>query len=533
MKLKVYMFRLICLVLCGLVLFMSNPLFAQEEVSLEQAIASDLVDIEIHGRDVAFIQPMLEMTLKNQSDSPLTIAISQGLVLTSADPFYADMIVSKADSIPVLPGQDGESINVRLFAYSLDLNKSFPSADIEYTVAEITADDELAVLLRRIMDAQAESELSGQLAVWMLVGDVQNFDELDGQIEESLDVYRQQTESFLTGPTSNLWLEFLQGFFITLVAVLPLLFVGLYIRSRFLGSSPYLLGTYPYMIQDDVSAIGSTEYIWKARHVWNKKIVALKFPISIDGVFVELFEPGEKNHQLEHDDNIILSLESRRQFHQKNKEHRIYIILDTITGCSLAELLLTNKKPFSAFIALEITDQLLGSLKYIHDDEQGIIEHRDLQPNNILIDEDGSVYIVNFGSTLSSAKDKELKKKESVEMYLAPEARGHQSVPRVPADIYSMGVLLYELLTGKLPFDSRSDTRRKLTRNFEKEIKNPILQEIIVTCLKTNPKERYQNVDQIRFALEEHPHQQAELGKLVQDYCATQKNNWWEVLLSP
>lgn len=533
MKPKRYALRLICFVLCGLILlFISNPLFAQEEISLEQAIASDLVDIEIHGRDVAFIQPMLEMTLENQSDSPLTIDISQGLVLASTDPFYADMIISKTDLISVSPIEDGESVNTRLFAYSLDLNKSFPSADIEYTVAEVTDNNELMGLLDRITEAKAENDLSGQLAVWMLVGNVSNFDELDGQIEESLEVYRLQTDSFLTVPTSNPSIEFLQAFFLTLIAVLPLLFVGLYIRSRFLGSSPYLLGTYPYMIKDDISAIGATEYIWKAQHVWNKKLVALKFPISIDGFFVELFGPGEKNHQLEHDDNIILSMESRRKFHQKSKDNRIYIILETITGCSLAELLLSNKKPFSAPMALEIIDQLLGSLKYIHDDEQGIIEHRDLQPNNILIDDEGTVFIVNFGSTLPSAKGKQLKKKENVEMYLAPEARGNQSVPRIPADIYSIGVVLYELLTGKLPFDKKADSRRKLARNFEKEIESKVLQEIIVTCLKTNPEERYQNADQIRFALEEHPHYQAELAKVVQDYCAKQKDNWWQVLLS-
>ncbi len=532
MKQKIYVFRLICFVLCGFILlFMSNPLFAQEKISLEQAIDSDLVRIEIHGRDVAFIQPMLEMTLENLSDSPLIISIGPGLVLASSDPYYADMIISKAASIS-LPSENSESINARLFAYSLDLNKSFPSTDIEYTVDQISSDNQLMVLLNRIMDAEVESDLSGQLAVWMLVGNVSTFDDLDGQIEESLEIYRQQTESLLTEPTSNALIDFLQGFFLTLIAVLPLVSVGLYIRSRFLGSSPYLLGTYPYMIKDDVSAIGATEYMWKAQHVWNKKFVALKFPISIDGVFVELFGPGEKNYQLEHDDNIILSMESRRTFQEKSKDNRIYIILENITGCSLAELLLSHKAPFSVPMALEIIEQLLGSLKYIHDDEQGIIELRDVQPNNILIDRDGTVFIVNFGSTLTAAKGKDLKKKNNVEMYLAPEARGNQSVPRIPADIYSMGVVLYELLTGKLPFDKKNDSRRKLARNFEKEIESKVLQEVITTCLKTNPQERYQSVDEIRFALEEHDHYQEELAKVVQDYCAKQKDNWWQVLLS-
>ena len=532
MKQKIYTFRLICFALCGLVLLMSKAAFAQEEVSLEQAIASELVTIEIHGRDVAFIQPMLEITLENQSDSPLTVDVKQGLILDSTNEFYADMIVSKGMSVFVPPVQSGESITVPLFAYSLDLNKSFPSAEIQYTVDDISNNSNLLALVDRIMTANAESELSGQLAVWMLVGDIQDFDELDNQIEESLAAYRQQTESFLTAPTKTPWVYFLQGFLVTLMAVLPLLFIALYIRSRFLGSSPYLLGTYPYMIKDEVSAIGATQYIWKAQHVWNKKIVALKFPISIDGVFVELFRPGEKNYQLKNDDNIILSMESRRKFHQKSRDNRIYIILEDIVGCSLSDLLLANQKPFPHSIALEIIDQILGALKYIHDDEQGIIEHRDIQPNNILLDEEGSVYVANFGPTLEAPKGKDLVKKEDVDLYLAPESRGSKSVPKTAADIYSVGVLMYELLVGKLPFDNNADGKRKLARNFEKEIENETLREMVVTCLKTKPEERYQYVDEIRFALDDYLQHQGELGQLVHEYSKTRKDSWWDVLLS-
>ncbi|MGB0383561.1 MAG: serine/threonine protein kinase [Ardenticatenaceae bacterium] len=532
MKQKIYIFRLVCFALCGLVLLISKQTFAQEEISLEQAVDSQLVTIQIIGRDVAFIQPMLRIRLENQSDSPLTIKVSQGLILDSTGESYGDMIVSKEESVSMAPLQSSESIIVELYAYSLDFNKSFPSEKIQYTVDRITNDDQLLALLQRITAANGESELSGQLAVWMLVGDIGNFDELDNQIEQSLSVYRQQTEFFLYSPTQRpAWLDFLQGFFFTLLTVLPLLFVALYIRSRFLGSSPYLLGTYPYMIKGDQSAIGAGGYIWKAQHVWKKKVVALKFPISINGVFVELFGPGEKNDELQDDDNIILSMESRRKFHEKNKENRLYIILDRIEGCSLSDLQLKKDSPFPLSIALEIIDQILGALKYIHDDEQGVIEYRAVEPNNILLDKEGNVYLAYFGSTKEKAQNPDLVEKKNVDLYLAPEARGQISGAGKPADVYSVGVLMYELLTGKLPFTDQSTTRR-FARHFEMEIKQELLRELILKCLKQKPEERYENLDEMRMALDQHPHHQAELAQLVQEYCEAHPEGWWQVWLS-
>lgn len=533
MKNKLRTLVSIVLPLCGLVLLLTRQTFAQEEMSLLQAIESEMVTAEITGRDVAFVQPMLQLTLFNQSSEPLNIDVPQGLVLDSTDEFYADMIVAKSELISLAAQGSGDAPVVPLYAYSLDFSKSFPPIEIKYTVQSLTADEEQKTILSRISNAGQQAELSGQLAVWMQAGNIENFEELDSQIEEqSLAAYRQDTEAFINPPTNTMLQNFLWSFGITLAVLLPLVALALYVRQQFMGASPYLLGTYPYMIKDKVSAIGATEYIWRAQHVWNKRLAALKFPISIEGVFIELFDEGERNYDLTNEENIIISTEIRDRFNQNPLIEKGYIILEDINGCSLRYIIDNTRQYISLPLIFEVIDQILGALKYIHEDKEGIISRRIVKPNNILIDDEGSVFLADFESLLSQGTNSADEQANARSEYLAPEFDKDKLKDTKQADIYGVGLVMYEMLIGQLPIQVNKTSSRKLIPDYEQKIKDEAIRAVIVKCLQENPNERYENVDQLRQALPPYTHHQTELSEVVQECVKSEEDQSWNLWLN-
>ena len=532
MKNKLRTFVSIVLPLCGLVLLLTRETFAQDLMSLQQAIESGTVTAEITGQNVAFVQPMLQLTLSNQSKDTVNISADQGLILESTDEFYANMILSKSELISLPPQGSEETSVVLLYAYSLDFSKSFPPPEIKYTVESITTDEKLKTILSRISNAGQEAKLSGQLAVWMQAGAIENFEDLDRQIEEqSLAGYRQDAEAFINPPANTIVQEFLWGFGITLAVLLPLVALALYVRQRFMGASPYLLGTYPYMIKDKVSAIGSTEYIWRAQHVWNKRLAALKFPISIEGIFIELFDEGERNYELADEDNIILSMESRRRFHKNSFNKRIYIILDSITGCSLRYIIDHKRQLISLSFTFEVIDQILGALKYIHEDKEGIISRRIVKPSNILIDDEGSVFLADFESLLSQGTKNDTQQANARSAYLAPEFDKDKLKDTKQADIYGVGLVMYEMLIGELPIQV-NETSRTLIPDYEQKIKDEAIRAVIVKCLAEDPNERYENVDQVRQALPRYTHHQTELSEVVEECIKSGEDQSWHLWLT-
>jgi hypothetical protein len=501
-------------------------------MSLQQAIESGMVTAEITGRNVAFVQPMLQLTLINKYSEELKIGVPKGLVLDSTDEFYADMIVSKSELIS-LPAQDSaDAPVVPLYAYSLNFNKSFPPIEIKYAVQRLTTDEELKTILSRISNAGQQAELSGQLAVWMQAGQIENFEELDSQIEEqSLAAYRQDTEAFINPPT-NMLQNFLWSFGITLAVLLPLVALALYVRQQFMGASPYLLGTYPYMIKDNVSAIGATEYIWRAQHVWNKRLAALKFPISIEGVFIDLFDEGQRNHDLTNEDHVILESEMRERFNQNPLIEKGYIILEDINGCSLRYIIDNTRQYISLPLIFEVIDQILGALKYIHEDKEGIISRRIVKPSNILIDDEGSVFLADFESLLSQGTNSADEQANARSEYLAPEFDKDELKDTKQADIYGVGLVMYEMLIGQLPIQVNKTSSRKLIPDYEQKIKDEAIRAVIVKCLQENPNERYENVDQLRQALPPYTHHQTELSEVVEECVKSEEDQSWNLWLN-
>jgi serine/threonine protein kinase len=171
-----------------------------------------------------------------------------------------------------------------------------------------------------------------------------------------------------------------------------------------------------------------------------------------------------------------------------------FIVMEYVEGVSLLEII-RKEKP-SATRALNITAQVCEALSYAH--ERGII-HRDIKPSNILIDERGLVRVADFGLAKNSLLQgpttaQHTKGFLGTAGYVAPEQRQKGVTPDHKADIFSLGVTLYEMLTGQLPLGVFNPP--------SKECGTPThVDKIIRKALMQNPGDRYQSALEMRTAV--------------------------------
>ena len=173
-----------------------------------------------------------------------------------------------------------------------------------------------------------------------------------------------------------------------------------------------------------------------------------------------------------------------------------YIVMEYIDGITLKEYIeRTGAMPWKN--ALSFTTQTLHALQHAHD--RGII-HRDVKPQNIMLLRDGTIKVTDFGSArFARSEQKTLTDKAIGSVhYISPEqARGDAIDEK--ADLYSVGVMLYEMLTGKLPFDGESAVAVALMP-MQTEVRPPReivpsipvgLEQIVLRAMQKNPSRRY------------------------------------------
>jgi serine/threonine protein kinase/Tfp pilus assembly protein PilF len=184
-----------------------------------------------------------------------------------------------------------------------------------------------------------------------------------------------------------------------------------------------------------------------------------------------------------------------------------YISMDFIKGENLAELIQTSGS-LTLATCLQVAIQICRALKAAH--EKGII-HRDLKPQNIMIDNSGKVYVTDFGlaESQSGPKAGPSGKISGTPKYFSPEqARGEE--PDQRSDIYSLGIILYEMTTGNTPF--KADTaegyiREHISKKAMPPSKAnpsipPACEKIILKCLEKKKEDRYQTVEELLRDLE-------------------------------
>ena len=179
-----------------------------------------------------------------------------------------------------------------------------------------------------------------------------------------------------------------------------------------------------------------------------------------------------------------------------------YISMDFIKGENLAEFIRTSGS-LTLSTCLQIALQVCQALKAAH--EKGIV-HQDLKPQNIMIDNSGKVYVTDFGlaRSVSGPPTHRPGKISGTPKYFSPEqARGEESDQR--SDIYSLGVILYEMVTGTAPF--KADTPEAFVKKHTSEKPPlpskynanlpPACEKIILKCLEKKKENRYQSVDEL------------------------------------
>jgi serine/threonine protein kinase/tetratricopeptide (TPR) repeat protein len=198
-----------------------------------------------------------------------------------------------------------------------------------------------------------------------------------------------------------------------------------------------------------------------------------------------------------------VSHENVVRIHDLGEVNKIrYISMDFIKGENLAELMKTSGS-LALSTCLQIALQVCHALKAAH--EKGII-HQDLKPQNIMIDNSGKVYVTDFGlaKSISLSPAHRPGKISGTPKYFSPEqARGEESDQR--SDIYSLGVILYEMLAGTAPF--KADTAEGYIQKHTSERPPlpsksspsipPACEKIILKCLEKKKEDRYQSVDEL------------------------------------
>ncbi|HYB26811.1 MAG TPA: Stk1 family PASTA domain-containing Ser/Thr kinase [Solirubrobacteraceae bacterium] len=184
-----------------------------------------------------------------------------------------------------------------------------------------------------------------------------------------------------------------------------------------------------------------------------------------------------------------------------------YIAMEYLPGRSLKQLI-RQEAPLDPVRAIDITLQILRAARFAH--RRGVI-HRDLKPHNVIVDDQDNAKVTDFGIARAGASDMtETGSIMGTAQYLSPEqAQGH--AVSAGSDLYSIGVVLYEMLTGRVPFDAESAVTIALKHVSEAPppmtVINPSvppeLEQVVMWALNKNPVDRPANADQFITALEQ------------------------------
>ncbi len=273
---------------------------------------------------------------------------------------------------------------------------------------------------------------------------------------------------------------------------------------------------------------GGMADVWRARDNELERDVAIKVlheNFARDREFVERFRrEASAAAGLQHPN--VVSVYDRGSW-----EDTYYIAMELIEGSSLRDLI---NKGLDVGESVEVTRQVLAAAGFAH--SKGIV-HRDLKPMNVLIDREGRIRVTDFG--IARAGNSEITQTGSVmgtAQYISPEqAQGMEVGPT--SDIYSIGIILFEMLTGRVPFDGDNAVAIAMKQVGEEPPApstinpkvSPALDAIVLKALAKDPAQRFQSAAEMAAALEaaEGSPDEPVVAAMVAEDEEKSRRKWW------
>ncbi len=248
---------------------------------------------------------------------------------------------------------------------------------------------------------------------------------------------------------------------------------------------------FPHLEVLELIGAGGMGAVYTARQPALDRVVALKIVQSPRGdddpVFAERFaREARAMAKLDHPNIVTI--------HESGEAGGLpFLLMEYIDGVTLREAM--ANRLLTTVEALAVIPQVCDALDFAH--RHGVV-HRDIKPENILIDQTGRVKIADFGlAKLADPKNVTLTRTQQAmgtPHYMAPEQWERPNDVDHRADVYALGVVLYELLTGELPLG-----RFALPSEMGKG--DARLDEVVIRAMAKDPNERYQNAGQMKAAL--------------------------------
>jgi serine/threonine-protein kinase len=259
-----------------------------------------------------------------------------------------------------------------------------------------------------------------------------------------------------------------------------------------------------YRLEKTVARSGMAT-LYKATDVRDGRPVAIKVPhaeMEADPVLVERFRREQEiGQELDHP-GVVKTFDS-------DERSRLYMVIEWVDG-QLLRSILNKERELPIERATNLTLQILDALDTMH--KHGVV-HRDLKPENIMVDDADRIKLIDFGIAMKE----DARRITFVDMsatlgtpdYISPEqVKGQRGDQR--SDIYSLGVMFYEMLTGEVPFrgpnplavmNERVLHDAEPARARRAEI-SPELNEILNRALERDPRRRYQTASEMAWELE-------------------------------
>ena len=262
---------------------------------------------------------------------------------------------------------------------------------------------------------------------------------------------------------------------------------------------------------DKIIGVGGMAVVYKAIDLLMKRIVAVKMlrdEIAADEQSVRRFINESKAVAMLSHPNIV------NIYDVSVRDNVKYIVMEYVEGITLKNYM-TRKGVLSVKEIISYSEQILNALEHAH--AKGIV-HRDIKPQNIMLLKNGLIKVMDFGiAKLPNAETVTMTDKAiGTVYYISPEqASGHPIDAR--SDLYSLGVLMYEMGCARLPFDADSPVSVALMQVNEKALPPrkvnsalPVgLEQIVMRAMEKNPTDRYQNAKEMLkhlLRLKENPH---------------------------